>query len=177
MARFVIGLMLGLGTVVVLMLVASKGYIFQFLDAPSSLVMIAGLFLAFASFGPKKVLNTIRVVFSGDEDGKFVEKADILGFMENAFIYMAFIAVIISHILILFNLEKSGIIGPSLSFALLSSLYGIILAKFVCQPLRVKLLRKDSGEVSRFKDHLNWRLLALSGLNLLLFALLHALPY
>lgn len=43
--------------------------------------------------------------------------------------------------------------------------------------VKVRLLRGVGEGVNRFKEPVDWRLLALVGLNLLLFALVLALPY
>jgi len=82
-----------------------------------------------------------------------VEKAQMLRMMASYAPAFGMLGTLLGMIHMLYGLGGSGLdeIGSTMGFALLTTLYGLVLANLVCKPLAMKIER----QVAQYSDHMN----------------------
>ena len=128
--------------------IISGGSIILFIDIPSLLIvggiLIGGTLISFGFAVPLKSLK--EALFRGG-----VQSLDELKLYVNFFnlasqlsIAGGIVGTLIGNINMLAHMDDPSLIGPSMSVALITVLYGIVLSEFVFQPLKHALITKSA---------------------------------
>jgi flagellar motor component MotA len=139
-----IRILIGHSGVILLIVIAilRKGNILWFIDFPSAMMVFGVTFGLMLAAHPWAFVCEFPNAFGKAEmikDKKGV--AGILRSAQNYAISTAFLAVLIALINMLSRIEDSKVIGPAMSFALLSSFYGLGISKLFLLPWSINLSR------------------------------------
>ncbi|PCI18890.1 MAG: biopolymer transporter ExbB [Piscirickettsiaceae bacterium] len=97
----------------------------------------------------QQILNKERAKLISSD----VEKAQVLRLMASYAPAFGMLGTLLGMIHMLYGLGDAGLneIGTTMGFALLTTLYGLLLANVVCKPIAIKLER----QVAKYNSHMN----------------------
>lgn len=152
----VAGVVLTVGVIALAIQLSPGAEITTFVDAPSivfvSAVIVGGLGL---SFGFTPVCAAVARTARGDEDAGADRRALDLAIFDRGYRLAwnsGLIGSLVGTILMLSNLSDPAAIGPGLALALLTALYGGLIAEFVFRPLKDTQLAKAPAVSRQTRD-------------------------
>ena len=96
---------------------------------------------------PELVRNIMETELAS-VDKRHNEKIGFWGNMAGMGPAWGMIGTLIGLVNMLYNMEDMSAIGPNMAVALLTTLYGSVLANWICVPLSVKLTQKNDEEIT-----------------------------
>ncbi|MEC8025709.1 MAG: MotA/TolQ/ExbB proton channel family protein [Myxococcota bacterium] len=127
---------LGFGCFIVGM--SSLGSPGSFFDAPSVIIVFAPTFLIAAAFySPSGVLNALKTAVGTEPitPAEAQHNLNVMRTLRSLSTSSGIIGVLIGVVLMLANLDDPSKIGPAMAVALLSPLYGVMLAELIFRPM------------------------------------------
>lgn len=145
----------------VFLAVGSLGVVFAgasaslFLNLPSLvIVLVIAATLSLSTFGPSEIVRYFAIAFrnEGNDQGELREGVVFFRALQWYLIAGGLIGFLIGLITLLAGLQSSTSIGNGTAIALLTVLYGLVLAAGVAVPFRSALERKLRAETGRSGD-------------------------
>lgn len=106
-----------------------------------------GIMLIVDGTDPELVRNIMETELAS-VDKRHNEKIGFWGNMAGMGPAWGMIGTLIGLVNMLYNMEDMSAIGPNMAVALLTTLYGSVLANWICVPLSVKLTQKNDEEIT-----------------------------
>lgn len=115
---------------------ASGGTVFNFVNAPTIIFLIAGSFiLMIFSYSPKEIISQFKIVFNMDGSLDELKVAEVFFSMLRKFVYLlSFIGFAIGIIAMLVNIDISSKMGLGFSLSFLSIFIGMIFDLLIVLP-------------------------------------------
>ena len=127
------------------------GTVAAFINLPSIAVVVGGtMFFTLASHSVQNVVEALRISLNNDPCSAegILKHIAVMSTMRNLALYTGMTGMFIGLITMLANLEDPSTIGPAMAVALLSSLYGIILAEIIIGPLVNRMVVKGAHDLN-----------------------------
>lgn len=146
----VIAGLLGFGVMAVAIMPHGAGALLAFVNAPS-LLFVGGCTLLFtlAQHAPGDVAAALRAGCGGPvrQDQDTAQHVAVLSTLRTVAAGSGVAGTLVGFVLMLRNLEDPSAIGPAMAVAVLTALYGIVLAEFLLGPMvqRLGARRAASG--------------------------------
>jgi flagellar motor component MotA len=130
MLRFIIGIILSIGTLVLVILIEGGNPAAFFNVTGLTIVIFLPFFASLSVYRFKELIKVWKDTFSGDKSKSAGNSMDILKFYEKFYYASGILCILLASVLILGHLGKIETLGSAIAVGISGLIYGILFGLF-----------------------------------------------